>query len=58
MSACVTHTLSPTNACWGISVFITPVARPRPAFGAAGERIPGLPAPIRWRETPRGFHDY
>lgn len=44
----------------GISVFITPVARPRPAFGDAWERFPGLATPIRWRETPelRGFHDY
>jgi hypothetical protein len=51
------HTISP---CQGISVFITPVARPRPTLGAAWERFPGLPAPIRWRETPtlRGFHDY
>ncbi|HEY7851101.1 MAG TPA: hypothetical protein VIC27_13600 [Ktedonobacterales bacterium] len=55
MSACMTHTLS---ARWGISVFITPVARPRPAFGAAWERIPSLPVPIRWRETPCGFDDY
>jgi hypothetical protein len=39
-------------------VFITPVARPWLAFGAAGERTPSLPAPIRWRETSRGFHDY
>lgn len=45
---------------WGISVFITPIARPRPASGAAWERFPGLPTPIRWRETLtlRGFHDY
>jgi hypothetical protein len=51
--------MTPTlSACWGISVFITPVARPRPAFGAAWERIPSLPVPIRWRETPCGFDDY
>ncbi|HET9109803.1 MAG TPA: hypothetical protein VFN78_03150 [Ktedonobacterales bacterium] len=51
------RTIFPTR---GISVFITPVARPRPAFGVAWDGVPGLPAPIRWRETHtlRGFHDY
>lgn len=51
------HTITLTQ---GINVFITPVARPRPAFGVAWERFPGLAAPIRWRETRllRGFHEY
>ena len=57
MGICMTHMISPTQ---GISVFITPIARPRPAFGAVWERFPGLSAPARWREshTLRGFHDY
>lgn len=55
MGTCMTHTFS---ASWGISVFITPIARLRPAFGATGERTPGPLAPIRWKETARGYHDY
>lgn len=57
MGTWMTHTLS---ACWGMSVSMTPIGRPRPAYGAARETIPGLPAPTRRRETatPCGFHDY
>lgn len=57
MGICMTHTICPTQ---GISVFITPIARPRPASGATWERFLGLPTPTRWREshTLRGFHDY
>jgi len=57
MGTYMTHMISPTR---GISVFITPIVRLRPASGATWERFPGLPTPARWREshTLRGFHDY
>lgn len=53
----MTHLITPVM---GISVFITPVARPRTASGAAWERIPGPPTPARWTvsHTLCGFHDY
>lgn len=57
MATSMTHMVT---SVWGISVFITPVARPRTASGAVWERFPGSPAPARWREKPslRGFHGY
>ncbi len=41
-------------------VRVTPVARPRPAFGAAWNGVPGPSTPIRWNEsfTLCGFHEY
>jgi hypothetical protein len=57
MSTCIGRLICPVM---GISVFITPVARPRPTTGAAGERFPDPPTPARWNVSSslRGFHDY